>query len=504
MSDDYLFDGSGAPDPEVERLEQMLGRLRTTTAAPMVRLPPSPLRGFGGIRKPDTTDASGLHAATRAKTYIGARFIGPALGEAAAIALMVGLAWQTAGPAGTSADATAGKASWEVAVIIGTPRIGSSVLMGEGRLAVGQTLTTDEGSRARMEVSDIGQVTIDEGTRVRLVETREGHHRLALDRGTIHAAIAAVPGQFIVSTPSATATDLGCIYALHVDDDGSGLLSVEVGWVAFEERGRESFVPARASSRTDRVNGPGTPRFDDTEQAFRDALDDVDNGRDAARKAVSLRFILEHARARDAMTLWHLIARAAAADRPAVVDALAARVPMPTAITRDAVLRLDRAALDQWWDALGLDEATWWRKWKRPPPTGADAQRSAAPATDSCPVTRAVRETPPKDPNADGFGNGPWHVNADRTIWVQNASFPEWRQGLNHKVIWIRPAGTELKISGERLDGSSAPLDARIPCCYPTGFQVSAITFPTTGCWKVTAKAGDHEISFVTNVRPRP
>jgi hypothetical protein len=39
---------------------------------------------------------------------------------------------------------------------------------------------------------------------------------------------------------------------------------------------------------------------------------------------------------------------------------------MPVAVTRDAVLRLDRAALDQWWDALGLDEASWWRKWKRP------------------------------------------------------------------------------------------------------------------------------------------
>jgi len=39
---------------------------------------------------------------------------------------------------------------------------------------------------------------------------------------------------------------------------------------------------------------------------------------------------------------------------------------MPPSITRGAVLRLDSAALDQWWDALGLDEANWWRKWKRP------------------------------------------------------------------------------------------------------------------------------------------
>ena len=345
MSDDYLFDTTGEPDPDVARLEQMLGRLRTTTTAPAL-----PVR-----LKPETTIGSVRLQADPA-LYAGVRFLLPALAAAAAIVLMVGLTWQRAMPA----------ASWDVAVIIGTPRIGGGALVGEGRIAVGQTLTTDASSRARIEVSDIGQVTIDEATRVRLVETREGHHRLALDRGTLHAAIAAPPGQFVVSTPSATATDLGCVYSLHVNDDGSGMLSVEAGWVAFKERGRESFVPSGASSRTDRANGPGTPRYDDAGQAFRDALDELDNGRDARRKAASLRFVLDRARGRDAMTLWHLIPRVGGGDRAAVVDALAARVPMPGTVSREAVLRLDRAALDQWWDTLGLDETSWWRKWKRP------------------------------------------------------------------------------------------------------------------------------------------
>ena len=362
MSDDYLFDPSALPDPDVARLEQMLGRLRTTAPAPQLR-------------------------SVQPVSYLGARFLGPALAAAAAIALMVGLTWQPAAPV----------ASWNIAVIIGTPHIGSTALAGEGRLAVGQTLTTDAGSRARMEVSNIGQVTIDGSTRVRLLETREGHHRLALERGTLHASIAAPPGQFIVRTPSATATDLGCVYSLHVNDDGSGLLTVEAGWVAFEERGRESFVPSGASSRTDRVNGPGTPRFDDTSQAFRDALDEVDNSREVERKAASLAFVLAHARTRDAMTIWHLIPRVSAAERSIVIDALAARAPLPSAVTREAVLRLDRAALDQWWDALGLDEATWWRKWKQPPAARVGDQRVGLPGADSCPVTPTVRETPPRD-----------------------------------------------------------------------------------------------------------
>src|SRR5204863_9209104 len=178
--------------------------------------------------------------------------------------------------------------------------------------------------------------------------------------------ISAPPGQFVVDTPSATATDLGCVYTLRVDEDGSGLLSVAAGWVAFEGKGRESFVPAGASSRMDPVSGPGTPSYDDAGQRFHDELDFVDGGPRTKGYESALAYVLEHARPRDAMTLWHLIPRVAVGDRGAVIDALAQRVAMPAGVTRDAVLRFNRAALDQWWDALGLLDTTWWRMWKRP------------------------------------------------------------------------------------------------------------------------------------------
>ena len=338
MSDDYLWDGSGPTDPDVERLERMLGRLRNTAAAPeladMVRPKAGPTR------------------------WNSARFLVPTLAAAASIVAMLGVTWQT----------TRGTRSWEVERMAGQPRIGGSALAGIGRLGVGQTLVTDAASRARLDVSTIGQATIDTDSRVRLVDTREGHHQLALERGTLHAFITAPPGQFVVDTPSATATDLGCVYTLHVDEDGSGTLSVTAGWVAFEFNGRESFVPAGASSRTDPRLGPGTPRYDDATQEFRNAMDDVDDSADPARRFAGLTIVLAKARERDAMTLWHLIPRVGEKYRALVIDALAARVPMPAGVTREAVMRLDKPALDQWWDALGLRDASWWRKWKGPYP----------------------------------------------------------------------------------------------------------------------------------------
>jgi hypothetical protein len=341
MSDDYLWDGSGTPDPDVQRLEALLGRLRST--APPLDL--TEVEPFDA--------AQGRPRAARTGVWT-VRYLAPLIATAAAIIVMIAVSWQTTQ-----------RTSWQVARVEGQPRIGSTPLAGTGRIAVGETLVTDSSSRARMNVSTIGEVTIDGDSRVRLVETRDGHHRLALERGTLHAKILAPPGQFIVDTASARATDLGCAYTLHMDEEGTGIVSVTAGWIAFELRGIESFVPAGASCRTDPRRGPGTPRYDNAPQAYRDALDDFDYG-DAVRRAEGLRFVLEHAGAGDALTLWHLLPRVDARDRPAVTDALEDQVAMPPGVTREAVLRLDKAALDEWWESLGLGDTSWWRTWKHP------------------------------------------------------------------------------------------------------------------------------------------
>ena len=350
MSDDYLWDRSGVPDPDVERLEAMLGRLRSTPPVPQL---------------PDSTDAWRPAVAGPAEVRLKAdatrgrvwtvRDLAPIVAAAAVIVLMIGVLWQT----------RRGAASWEVARLDGQPQIESTTLADTGRIDVGQTLVTDGVSRARVAVGTIGQVTIDPDSQMRLVETRDGHHRLALERGTLHASITAPPGQFIVDTPSARATDLGCAYTLHVDEDGTGIISVTAGWVAFERDGIESFVPAGASCHTDPKRGPGTPRYDNESQTYRDALDEFDDG-DPAQRHDALQRVLQYGGHGDAVTLWHLITRVDPADRGAVVDALADQVAMPAGVTREAVLHADESALDRWCDALGLGDTAWWRTWRRP------------------------------------------------------------------------------------------------------------------------------------------
>ena len=249
-----------------------------------------------------------------------------------------------------------GKPFWRVKRIDGAPKVGAEQISNNGELAVGEWLETDGNSRAQIAVSSIGSVDIDENTRVRLLETQPTEHRLELARGKMSAHIWAPPRLFFVNTPSAVAADLGCAYTLEVDDQGASLLRVTSGWVALELENRESIVPAGAACETRPGLGPGTPYFEDASPVFRESLKKVDFDPDANTRSSALVAILDQARARDTLTLWHLLTRVDGDDRARVYDKMAAFSPPPAGVTREGVLALDQQMLDVWRDEL---ERTW-------------------------------------------------------------------------------------------------------------------------------------------------
>ena len=232
---------------------------------------------------------------------------------------------------------------WQVATL--KPTSGPSI----GRLAEGAWVETDATTRARITVGAIGTVDVEPATRVRLGTTRETEYRLALARGTIRAQIAAPPRLFIVDTPASTVVDLGCAYTVNVDADGRGDLRVTEGWAALEWKGRESLVPAGASASIRPGIGPGTPSFDDASPGLRAALTAFDFA-DGGSQAVAT--ILGEARARDTLTLWHLMSRVAAGERARIYDRIAALAPPPDTVSRDKALQLDAPTLKHWREEL--------------------------------------------------------------------------------------------------------------------------------------------------------
>jgi hypothetical protein len=229
-------------------------------------------------------------------------------------------------------------------------------------LRPGETLDVGE-EGALLTVGTVGELEVRPRSRVQLLSSRAHDQRLSLVRGELTARIWAPPGVFRVETAMATAVDLGCVYRLAVDEAGNGELEVLSGWVSFETRGRESFVPAGARADSRAGIGPGTPHRTTAPAQLREALFALDFG-PTARDGEHLATVLRLSTGEDAFTLWHLLSRVPRADRETVARRLESFVPLPKGVDREAVLAGNRAAQLRWWDELGLGNASWWRLWR--------------------------------------------------------------------------------------------------------------------------------------------
>ncbi|HEX4621178.1 MAG TPA: FecR family protein, partial [Myxococcaceae bacterium] len=260
MSDDYLVDKRGTPEPDVKRLEELLADARYVP---------------GKLRVP---------APHRARRLVP-------LAIAASLLVI----------------AVAGAAVWRPWVPSFAVQWSGPQGVRVGRLRLGGWLETDAHSRARVTVAKIGDVQLAPGSRLQLVASGPSEQRLRLERGALHAKVTAPPRIFIVDTPSAKAVDLGCEYQLSVDANGSSLLRVFYGAVSLVGGGVETRVDAGYDCETSTGAGPGLPVRFDAPPALRQAAQQIARGDSAAWQAV----VANAAGAGDAPTLWHLVPRVA-------------------------------------------------------------------------------------------------------------------------------------------------------------------------------------------------
>ena len=291
--DEYLWDPTGTPDADVQRLERLLGRFAHDGRGPRV-------------------DAS----------------------------RRVSWAWL----AGVGLVAAAGVVA--VLALRGEPRSGGLDLVVDGRrLDTGERVTARGGDRELVLGGNVAWLTLRDGGALRVERLAEQETLLALEEGQLHAFVAptARPEFFKVDTPAARCVDMGCVYDLRVLPGGDAHVVVTMGRVKFQDHGREVYVPSMAECSASRELGAGTPRYLDTATAVVAALDAFDAAGvqakiDRAYLAATVLDQLE--RPRDALIAWHLlqdreapVARAAVrkletlVGRPEGLDAAAGEVP---------------------------------------------------------------------------------------------------------------------------------------------------------------------------------
>jgi len=232
-------------------------------------------------------------------------------------------------------------------------------------LPVDGTLETGANALTRLRAAGIGEVAIGQGSRVRLVETRTGRHRVQLEQGSLWARVWAPPGQFGVGVAGADVIDLGCEFLLKVDADGNGSLSVLSGWVQVDNLRREVLVPQGARVRINGDGAAGTPHANAASPAFVAALDAIDaRDGDVDAHGEEVRRLLAASGRHDAISLLVLLRDYPRLAEGPMFERLVQLLPTARVATR-AAWRHDRVAvLNAWWDALPYPRVKrWWTQW---------------------------------------------------------------------------------------------------------------------------------------------
>ncbi|MBC7773225.1 MAG: hypothetical protein H7210_12065 [Pyrinomonadaceae bacterium] len=366
QNDDYLWDKSGPADPGIVKLEAIMGTLRLSD------VPASPtLAAAAASVATDRIESPALKHEGAVRAASGSRhrkhaWVMPALGMAALFGIIALIGWPMRpwGP-GTqrevvnddidprsSGGLVVAVTGWEASLLSGAPVIGTKMLSSPRAVHTNDWLSTDAVSSAQLVDAQIGTIKVEPNSRLRITKVLNGQQWFELGKGRIDATIHAPPKLFFVKTKSALAVDMGCAYTLESDEQGNGMLHVTLGWVELQRDGRVVRVPSGRRCAMFEGIGPGTPVNAEAPETLVTAVGRFDKRAGAKSTAPLLDEVLSSAGSKDGVTLWHVLQQVEEADRERVIEKLGSIVAPPAGISKDALLKLDQTALDQWWTEI--------------------------------------------------------------------------------------------------------------------------------------------------------
>ena len=142
------------------------------------------------------------------------------------------------------------------------------------------------------------------------------------------------------------------------------------------------------------------------------------------------------------------------------------------------------------------------------------SRTTAAAQTVACPVTIPRKDPAPSPaPPSFNYGNSTIRIS----LYLRNGKLIAGRLAGGGRMATINPDGSidakfgwwrvgsgKIRINGRRLDAPAPPLRAHVPSGYGPGFQATGLTFPTTGCWRVTGRYLRSQLSFTLLVSKSP
>lgn len=233
-------------------------------------------------------------------------------------------------------------------------------------LTVGQIVETPAAQSMQIRIARIGNMELMPGSRIQLLETRKGHHRIELLDGRLHARVWAPPGYFGISSGSSETIDLGCEFDMSRSATGEGSISVTSGWVMHRVNGQETLVPEGFTLAFNAMRS-GIPMSDLTNADVRAAINQLDLELSQGKRDTGIEFSLASMATRsDRFALLTLLTRYPALASGPLYPALAGMFDTAAVDPnhRKAWMNGSVHAKNVWWEKVPRPPKAWWLNWK--------------------------------------------------------------------------------------------------------------------------------------------
>ena len=237
---------------------------------------------------------------------------------------------------------------WKVVTLEGTIAI-NGLLDHSGKITQGESLLTENNSRAAIHVPKVGNVEVNENSLIVLTKAKDGDNRIILRQGSINVTNTSNMPEFSIELNNYIVIDRGGEFNISIDDEENAKIFVKYGFAEIQKNEENIYLDEGYICEIRSGFKIGTPYRADASEALKEEVTifDYRNGGEN-----SINKIMELAVEKDMLTLLALIPKSSQLKRQLLFQAIANKFPPPESVTRMGIIKGDSQMLYLWWQEI--------------------------------------------------------------------------------------------------------------------------------------------------------
>lgn len=237
---------------------------------------------------------------------------------------------------------------WKVNTKEGTVII-NGIVNYSGKIRQGESLLTENNSKATVLVPRIGNIDIDENSLLLLVKAKDGNNRIRLQKGAIKIVNMTNMPDLAIDIENCVVIDRSGQFSISIDENNIAKIFVEFGFVEIQHDNQTVYLNEGYNCEIRDGYKIGTPYRSDASESLKEEVKNFDyNGVEEN----TIEKIIKAATPKDMLTLLELIPRTSKLKRQVLFQAIANNFPPPENVTRAGIINGDLHMLYLWWQEI--------------------------------------------------------------------------------------------------------------------------------------------------------